>query len=521
MENVRPIGGALERPDDDYAPLLQFAKECNCISYERFDSSTIHRVNLFALRENFDFDGLEEALDRILRTLSPIKRIFARPIIRLRDTSAILPVESVRIVNNQTIVHASVHSELWDNISEDGLRPRKLLTVQNEDHYSIYENLVFVRAVRIILQFVSRNMRLLTNMLYANRDMRFNLLERVNHLEYFLAIGKLHIGYVRDYDKYRTAADRCLDKLLFIDRVIRARLNSPVYQQCKKYKGTLVLKKTNVFRMHKDYHRIYLLMKWFSEAKIGETEEDSFDSPGSGEGYGLYCSMLALFAVGHFNFTFNEVETIDFYRLRQSASFSAWKLTLETVFCGGVSALRITLAKDRTYRILLLPSTDPAYGRQVLEQFYGSVAADEYLTVSPVEEAGDHVCLSLYDIESFRRLQQILLKGMLGADAKRDVCPFCGRPLTDASGDLGVVHECGACRTQISQLICPETDRPYTVTGIKNYVPVRESKGASVRKDSLLYGKYVEAQLHFRNITPISDTGEPICPHCRKVHRMG
>ncbi|MBQ8382170.1 MAG: hypothetical protein IJX47_03085 [Clostridia bacterium] len=505
-------------PEDDYAPLVQFARESRRVTYDQFDAATVRRLNLFVLRENFDFDGLEASLDRILRELPAIKRIFARPIIRLRDTTAILPVESVRVVNNHTIVHASSHSELWGNVTEDGVTPRKLMTVQNEDHYAIYENLAFARAVNVILQFVGRNMRELINMLYADRDMQFNLLERLNHLEYFLAIGKLHIGYVRDYDKYRTAADRCLDKLLFIDRVIRARLGSPVYRQCKKYKGALTLKKTNVFRMHKDYHRIYLLLKWFAEEKIGDFDQDDAAPTESGEGYGIYCAMLTLFAAGHFNFTFDGTQTIDFYDLRQTATFGRWLLSVETVTCDGIAALLLSVTKDRTYRVLLLPTTNSRLGKVGLALFCGKVEADEYLTLSPVEVEDGQICVSIHDVESFRRIQQILLRGMLYADVQRKTCPFCGGALTASDGaSEDSAYECISCRTVIRDKVCPDTGIPYVETAIKNFRPAKNC-GESAKRDRLLYTRYVEAQMHFRNVTPLDDAGKPLCPRCGKVH---
>ncbi|MGM9647382.1 MAG: hypothetical protein ACI3YH_04560 [Eubacteriales bacterium] len=521
MQNETRTDRAVFCMDDDvFAPLVEFAQEATKsgkITYDQFDAATVHRVNLFVLRENFDFQGLEATLDRILRELPAIKRIFARPIIRLRDSDAILPVESVQVVNNRTIAHASVHSEQWENITEEGLLPRKLLTVQNEDHYAIYENLAFARAINIILQFVGRNMRELVNLLYADRDMQFNLLERLNHIEYFLAIGKLHIGYVRDYDKYRTAADRCLDKLLFIDRVIRARLGSPVYRKCKQYKGALTLKKTNVFRMHKDYHRIYLLLKWFADEKIGTPDEEIAPSA-SGESYGIYCAMLTLFAAGHFNFHFDSTQTIDFYRLRQTASFAEWTLSLETVVCGGISALRISLAKDRIYRILLLPATHSEAGKTALQLFRRGVEADEYRMLTPTESDSGQICISIHDVESFRRLQQILLRGMIYADEQRSVCPFCGGLLT--LSDMGAdkkCRECTACRTVIRDRICPDTGKNFAETAIKNFRPSKPV-GESTRRDSLLYARYMEAQMHFRNITALDDVGKSLCPHCGKAH---
>ena len=256
-------------PLREYDAVLAFARGHQGLTYDRFDAAIVRDVNLFALEEQFDFTALRENLDHIIGVLPVFKRIMSRPIIRLKDLEDVLPVEAVRLVNNRTVVHASVHSELWENIGENGVRPKKLMTVEHQDEYVIYENLVVARAMNTTLAYVSKNIRSLQNLLYTDRNMSFNLLERANHLSYFLAIGKLHIGYVRDYDKHRSDAEECLDKLLFIDRVLRSRLNCLLYRKCGDYSKELPLKKTNIFRNQKDYHRIYLLMKWFEERQIG------------------------------------------------------------------------------------------------------------------------------------------------------------------------------------------------------------------------------------------------------------
>lgn len=513
MQADKLLVGRFDRPDDDYGPILRFARECNHIRYSEFDAQTIRRLNLFALRENFDFNALEETLDRIVKTLPAIKRIFAKPIIRLKDSPEIMPVESVRVVNNKTIVHAALHSELWDGITEDGLKPRKLLTLNHEDQYAIYENIAFVRAIDLIMQLVGKNIRLLRDMLYIGRDLKFNLLERENHLAYFLAIGKLHIGYVRDYDKYCVAAERCLDKLLYIDRTIRLGLGSPIYKHCKQ-SGKFTLKKTNVFRSHKDYHRIYLLLKWFADAKIDDAEPTRPTE--TDEGYRTFCSLLAIFAAGHFNFAFPEDEEIDFFDLNINGVFEGWKLKLETLTCGAYAGIRFTLVKDYTYRVVLLPTTDPERGREVLIQFRAHFDAEEYLLAAPIEEERRHIYLDLHDIESFRRLQQVLMRAMIYSDAKRDSCPFCGRQLVSGEDREEEVYECASCRTQILHLTCPDRGRAYFATQI-NHFRAREAD-PRIRRDKLLYGRYIEAQMHFRNITAIGDRLELICPQCGHSH---
>ena len=70
---------------DDYVALGQFVKDSPSLTYAQLDAALVRQVNLFALRENFDFQGLEAALDEIIKALPSIKRIFAHPITHLRD----------------------------------------------------------------------------------------------------------------------------------------------------------------------------------------------------------------------------------------------------------------------------------------------------------------------------------------------------------------------------------------------------------------------------------------------------
>lgn len=517
MQTDKLYWGRFDATADEYAPILAYAQAHRQIRYAEFDADTVSEVNLFALRENFDFEAFDETLDRIIKTLPAIKRIFSHPITRLKDSSVILPVESVRVVNNTTIVHASVHSELWDNITEDGLRPKKLLTINHEDDYSIYENLAFARAIDIILQLVARNMRLMKDMLYASRDLKFNLLEREDHLAYYLALGKLHIGYIHDYDQYLEAAQKSLDKLVFVDRVIRARLGSPIYKHCKRRLGKFELKKTNIFRHHKDYRRIYQLLKFFSDARIGEFDSDADRLDASNEGYTAYCTLLALFAAGHFNFSFGD-RPIDLFGLNAVCTCKDWRLKIESLPFEEGRALRFTFVKDAVYTILLLPTVNVAHGsgEDALRRLGALYDADEYLIADPYEEAGG-AYISLFDLESFRRIQQILLRGMIFADRAREICPFCSRTLSRAEGDT-VIYECAACRTQIAHLTCPEKGMPYYATRIKNAKPPAPELRESARRDRRLYSRMIEAGMHFRNITAIGDVGEIVCPNCGKIH---
>ena len=76
----------------EYAAMTAFAKAHKGITYERFDSHLVRDLNLFAIKEDLDFEKLEETLDRMIKELPTLKRILAKPIIRLTDSDEVLPV---------------------------------------------------------------------------------------------------------------------------------------------------------------------------------------------------------------------------------------------------------------------------------------------------------------------------------------------------------------------------------------------------------------------------------------------
>ncbi len=117
-----------------------------------------------------------------------------------------------------------------DGYKDNEVKPSKLLTKTYEDDYGIYENRVFCDLVDDVLAFARKEIRFLREMIYTNRTIEINLLERVNHLNYFLALGKLHTGYSRNFDSYYDIAARCLNKLQFISNSIIPRLKRPVYK---------------------------------------------------------------------------------------------------------------------------------------------------------------------------------------------------------------------------------------------------------------------------------------------------
>ena len=171
----------------EYDDVNRFVETCGAMTYETFDRHLLDRLTLFDIPKEDQFHLIEDQLDQIIQGLPTLRRIFAHPLIRLRDTHEIVPVEQAHIVDSQTLSHLSRHTELWDAVSAEGIRPRKLMAVGRVETYAIYENMVLVQVVDAILRFLERTRLLLRDVLYDFREMPFNFLDRTNHDFFFHA----------------------------------------------------------------------------------------------------------------------------------------------------------------------------------------------------------------------------------------------------------------------------------------------------------------------------------------------
>ena len=499
-----------------YASVGGFADSHKEISCERFDRAVLEEIRLFDVPEETHFYAVEEMLDRILHALPAIKRIFSKPLIRLRDTHELRPIEAVRVIDNQTLAHIAVHSEIWSNVTQEGIIPRKLMTIENKESYVIYENLVFVQVVDSILRTLDYTKHVLKDILYGGGDFQVNLFDRTHHKFYFHAIGKLHLEYARSHELQYEFYLRCVEKIMLIERTLVSQMHAPVYTFCKKKKKKVSLKKTNAFRSHKDYKQLYLLSKWMDEhhffAQEGEERSAAFNQAD----YEKFCLFMSIFAVEHFQFTFPENQSFNFEAFQAVASYKAWTLHWAQKEVAGVRALVFRMEKDAVYTLSLILSERQSITGVALDAFQREVPSDEYLFASECQYGEkDVVYLSIYNMDSFRRVQQMLLRAMIFADTEKKDCPFCGGALeAKENGWL-----CPVCRADIQKEICPDTQKPFYTSSIKKHQFLAR-KGEERKRQEFLHDRYAEAQLHFRNITLITEDGLPICPHCKKNHAL-
>ena len=500
--------------DNEYRDALAFIKEHPTIKYGDFDRYIAENLRLFDVPKDTAIEVIEETLDKIIAALPAIKRIASKPIVHLKDVYELSPIETVRKINNYTLAHASIHSELWSDVGKDGIKPKKLMTLEKTENYAIYENIVFARSIDAILAYTRKMLIFLNDIMYSCRDLHFNMLDRTHHSLYFLAIGKLHIEYATAQSEQRSLYSTSIDKLLYIDKMLRSKMSSEVYKKCKKHKQKLTLKKTNTFRSHKDYKQLYKLMKNL-DMSIDAVREEATDDGASHDEYRAYGLLLSLFSAQHFNFSMPASTEISFDSFKADMKFKDWRLTLKAVKNRKVEGLNFIFKKDKEYRICLLFSEKNEITPRGFEAFKKSAKADEYLFANPRAYGQEgNLYLSLYDVDSFRRIQQLILRGMIYSDETFKTCAFCGNPMTVSSKG----YECDVCRARIDEYVCPNTNEKYFVSDIKRLRSELEASRAYVESHRFLHDRITEARLHFRNITDLSHTGDMVCPRCHKLH---
>lgn len=506
----------------------KFVEKYSHIDYIQFDYYVVNDLSLFTNIPEMDFNSFENQVDKIIKLIPAIKRIFTKPLLHLKDNDIVMPVEAVRIIDRKSIEHIFRHSEFWENIVDDNIKPLKLQTKIYEDTYGIYENLKFCDAIDIILRFTKRSLRFLKELILTKQTIDLNLLDRVNHMYYFLALGKLHTGYMRFFDRHSDVVQRTYAKLKYLNIEISNGLRRPVYKKNKKRNKNLRLHRTNIFSMHKDYRQIYFLLKSFNKNKYATLNTNHVDMVELRTAYYNYCQILFIFAIGHFNFELNSSRRIDFKSLDVNFHFKKWKLNMTTI--NEQKIIQMNINNEGMYKIVFIPVIEQMEDRELyIEQEIIKakqlVSADEYIVCNPYEfdwYFKDERSISIANIESFRRIQQLILKGMVLTDHKREECPFCNSKLiiNDEISKLGnIAYTCSSCRTTIVDTVCPKEQKKYSYTKIFGLEYTRLIKEDYDKYDEWLYYRKIESQMFYRNITDIDNQGGILCPYCHKVHQ--
>ncbi|MDD3067654.1 MAG: hypothetical protein PHF13_02140 [Acholeplasmataceae bacterium] len=286
------------------------------------------------------------------------------------------------------------------------------------------------------------------------------------------------------------------------------------------YLVTLYLSDKKYFLIKSSHFSIYNLIiaiAFFLSGFILSFVYSLSSIPASTFAYAILIAMgvvFFVFSLGHFSFETKSTSKINLHRLNVDFTFKKWKINLHSV---EGKYLLLTFNKDVPYRILLCPSLDSSIHLDS-EELKSLYQHDEVAVVSPLQEDSqkkESLFISMENIDSFRRIQQLLLKGMIYSDKARTDCPFCFKNLV--FDERKKAYVCPDCRTEIYEDACSETDKIYYYTKISNFKPNLISKLANGFGEWMKERKS-EAAYYYRNITNINEDGEIECPVCHHIH---
>ncbi len=496
---------------ENYLHIAEFFDKYPNTDFLRFENYLVSKTSLFVAPKEIGTENIKKTLSLLKASLPSIINIFEHPLIHLRENSEVLPIEAVTKIDEETLRHAMTHSELWDGKTLSQLKPSRLLTKKSIDNYSIYENLIFHKTIDKVIAFLNKSICLLEAVMFSSRRIEFNILERYEHSEYFFALGKLHSGYVRDFDKAIVDYPQMYRELCDIRNIICSHLHYRVYSETNIKNKKLPLRQTNILSMHKDYHNVFLLAKHFRTISYTSSAQVENDISLFGENYANFCLLLTFFSLIHFNFTTDENTNVCLSAPDVTFTFKKWSISLATQDKDEkkIIVLKTVYNEQNEYTVYLVPCIE-------YDIFEGNTNTDgvnkEIIFFSPYKNKNlnDIVCVNITDIDSFRRIQQIILKCMIYSAMSNGLeeCPFCKS--NAISGNKKDEFVCTHCKTSITKEYCNKEHKKFYSSTIKPYKP----------DSALLYdGADISYIYHYRNITAMTKNGETICPFCQKVHR--
>ena len=530
------------------AEMVNFYKEIGeqlakiTYSANQFDHEigrTISLCTFFKPEASIYEDGL---VTQMTKMMPFFVNIFRRPLIHLREEYIIQDVEAVKRVDRETVKNLFRYPRHWKNVENGVIVPSRLITKIYDDDYCIYENRVFKYVVDKMSGFLATRLRTLSAAMMAfNSQVELDPLSGVTHVGYFLAIGKLYAGFASNPDAVGYLIE-LYKKSLAPYRTIQSNTNRHVYRLNKRSKPISgAVNKTNILTMHKDYKYVYKMWKLLNPPKSVARDELFKSQILAQQHYEKFCQALALFSANSFRFHGKLKDTV----------FKKGVVNAQQLFCGdwqlglafqniamlGINAVVLEVSnKKKRRRVLLVPmsyhlggekrkyyaylvkkliSQKYKYDKYVfLEPFLYEDDTDQYgysiqleITKKTVVEYGV-LPVSLTDINSFQRIQKIILECMIYTTQKKSPCAWCGMELSKMEGG----RKCKKCHLVYEDYQCKNCKKAFLAV----YPSRMIDKKRNLDYINTLPPFYRDEKLYmFRNLIELANEGVK-CPRCKK-----
>lgn len=536
---ITDIGSQLEK---DYQAIVEYFDKNPKLDFLSFEYATSHELALCTFFKSMDLVNASNLMQDLRKEMPYLVNIFRRPLIHLKEIDVIQPTDTVKRVNHNTMKYLSRHAETWKNIEDSAIIPAKLLTRVYDDDYSIYENIVFRDLIDKSLTFLRKRIYYLTELFdIFNDSIQLDAITRFNHQNYYLAMGKLYVGFSKMKDSSELLA--MLENAKYLYKQLNTYKTRAVYTKNANIKPiNSEIKRTNILGMHKDYKHVYSLYQKFNKQAFESQAFGTFlMQDKSQSSYELFCQMLVLFAASNFNLSCKSNDTIyENKKLNACFKYKDWSLHVYNQYNAVLNFDTIIIDvthNNKSIKFLIIPMSyyiaqdkKMHYEHIIKTLYYGGNIYDKYVFLEPFDLDKNSLSnyslkcsiadvnlyyavlpVSISEINSFRRIQKLLFECMVRTNNNYDICAFCGENLVKANN----TYLCCKCRTAVKNVTCEHCQKNFTATyiDIKNKNKNRKKATEEDFSKDLPDFYKQEKQYLFRDIVNINENNF-VCPHC-------
>lgn len=194
--------------------------------------------------KDLSFD--ESYLDAIDKGLISIGKAIGEERRFIRSTGEVLPIEKIKRVSKESVIHLSRHSDLISRCEGDEIVPDKLYSAERLNDYATYENRFLCTLLVMIKDFLDDKYNLITKSSVFGS--RLNLDKKAS-----VQCRRLSVKLEIDYESEGQDCAEMLSKIEELRQRVDFLLRTPLMVEAAKEDRIRSLVKTNVLRMDKNF----------------------------------------------------------------------------------------------------------------------------------------------------------------------------------------------------------------------------------------------------------------------------
>lgn len=214
--------------------------------------------------ENFILD--DSWIDTIDGVLYSVETIIRNPRRFIKEEREVVPVEKAKRINSGTVRHLSSHTQFIQAVTEDNVRPSKVLVAEIDEDLAIYENRFLYTLIERLVGFVEQR--------YVDiraKAKNFDNTTLKMHSDFFMGRNRFDCNLeikVREPSRNKEAKEKLDEQIKKIERLrkrIRIIKNSEFCRILSKAKPVRPpIQKTNLLRKNVEYRNCYQLWLFVS-----------------------------------------------------------------------------------------------------------------------------------------------------------------------------------------------------------------------------------------------------------------